>query len=236
MIHLLTGWNELILAFVLFFASHVIPVRPIIREWLIRHIGKGLYLSIYATLSILLFCWLIVAADRAPYLSIWQFSPWQMWVPNVAMPFACLLLAFGIAAPNPLSIAPYKEEAFDADHPGVAGVTRHPLLWAAALWAMAHTVPNGDLAHILLFGLFGAFSLLGMLAVDARKQRILGAAKWRRLSHSTSLIPFTALASGRWRPSFHEINYFRLAAAICLYATLLTLHEPVIGVSPFPPL
>ena len=235
MTDIFAGWHELILAFVLFFLSHIIPVRSTIREWLIRRIGKTIYLAAYSIISIALFGWLIVAADRAPYVALWNYSPWQMWIPNVAMPFACLLLAFGTAAPNPLSIASSNNEAFEPDHPGIAGVTRHPVLWAAALWAIAHAMPNGDLAHILLFGLFGVFSLLGMLAIDARNQRVLGIAEWRRLSHNTSVVPLAALAGGRWRPSFRKINWLRLAAAIGLYLGLLALHRPVIGVSPLPP-
>lgn len=235
MIGLLTGWAEFFIAFVLFFLSHIVPVRPAIRGWLIRRIGKTIYLTVYSVLSIVVFGWLIVAADRAPYLAVWSFSPWQLWLPNIAMPIACLLFVFGTIAPNPLSIASSNNDAFEPDHPGIAGVTRHPVLWAAALWAFAHAVPNGDLAHILLFGLFGMFSLLGMLAIDARNQRILGTAEWRRLSRSTSLVPLTALAGGRWRPSFGGINWLRLAAATGLYVGLLALHRPVIGVSPLPP-
>jgi uncharacterized membrane protein len=236
MTELLTGWNELIFVFALFFLSHIIPVRPTIREWLIRHIGKALYLAAYSVLSIFLFVWLIVAVGRAPYLPLWPFAPWQLWIPNVAMPFVCLLLAFGMAVPNPLSIASRNDESFDPDHPGIAGVTRHPMLWAAVLWAIAHIVPNGDLAHVLLFGLFSAFSIVGMLAIDARNQRVLGAANWRRLSHRTSQFPLAALVGRRWQPSLGENNLFRLIAAVGLYAGLLALHQPVIGVSPLPPL
>jgi uncharacterized membrane protein len=234
MTELLTGWNELILAITLFFLSHIIPVRRTIREWLIGHIGKAIYLAAYSVLSIFLFVWLIVAVRRAPYLPLWPFASWQLWIPNVAMPFVCLLLAFGMAVPNPLSIASHNDERFDPGHPGIAGVTRHPVLWAAALWAIAHIVPNGDLAHVLLFGSFGAFSLVGMLAIDARKQRVLGAAEWRRLSHRTSQVPLAALVGGRWRPSFRKIDLFRLIVAVFLYAGFLALHQPVIGASPFP--
>jgi uncharacterized membrane protein len=236
MTELLTGWNELILAFALFLLSHIIPARPSVRAWFVRHIGKAVYLGAYSALSIFLFGWLIAAVSRAPYVPLWQFAPWQMWIPNIAMPFVCLLLASGIAAPNPLSAASYNDDAFDPDHPGIVGVTRHPALWAAALWASAHAVPNGDLAHALSFGVFGAFSLLGMLAIDARKQRVLGTIEWRRLSHRTSLVPLVALVGGRWRPSFRKISLFRLVAAIGLYLGLFALHQPVIGVSPFPPL
>jgi uncharacterized membrane protein len=202
MIGLLTGWSEFFIAFGLFFLSHIIPARPIIREWFIRRIGKTIYLTVYSVLSIVFFGWLIVAAGRAPYVAVWKFSPWQLWLPNIAMPIACLLFASGTVAPNALSIASSNNDAFDPDHPGIAGVTRHPVLWAAALWAIAHAVPNGDLAHILLCALFGVFSLLGMLAIDVRNRRVLGTAEWRRLPHNTSFAPLTALAGGRWRPSF----------------------------------
>src|SRR3974390_1322817 len=118
----LPGWHELIFAFATFFLSHILPARPTVREWLIRLAGKNCYLWAYAALSILLFGWLIVAADPAPSIALWQFSPWQTWMPNVAMPFACLLLAFGIATPNPLSIASHNDETFDPESPGIAGV------------------------------------------------------------------------------------------------------------------
>ena len=236
MTKMLTGWNELILAFALFFLSHIIPVRPAVREWLIRHMGKTLYLWIYSIVSIFLLCWLIVAVGRAPHLPLWQFAPWHNWIPNVAMPFVCLLLAFGIATPNPLSFATRNDEAFDPDHPGIVGVMRHPVLWAGAFWAFAHAIPNGDLAHVLMFGVFGAFSILGMLAIDARKRRVLGAVEWRRLARRTSLLPFAALADGGSRPALRKINLVRFAIAAALYVGFLMLHERVIGVSPFPPL
>jgi uncharacterized membrane protein len=229
------GWHELILAFVLFFASHVIPARPAIREWLIRHFGMKLYLWTYAALSIVLFGWLIVAADRAPYVPLWQFSSWQTWIPNVAMPVACLLLAFGVATPNPLSIASRKDETFDPDRPGIVGITRHPVLWAAAFWALAHLVPNGDLAHVLLFGSFGAFSLLGILAIDARHRRLLGEATWRHLARHAPVLPFGDI--GSLRPlSFRQSDLVRLIAAAGLYFGFLLLHAPFFGVSPLPPL
>jgi uncharacterized membrane protein len=192
-------------------------------------------LGAYLALSSFLFGWLIEAAGHAPYVPVWPFAPWQTWMPNIAMPFVCLLLAFGIAIPNPLSIASRNDEAFDPDHPGIVGVTRHPIMWATALWAFAHAVPNGDLARVLLFCLFGVFALGGILAIDTRKQRILGITNWRRLSCRTSLVPFAALVGARWRPSLRKISLFRLVAAIGLYLGLLALHHPVIGVSPFPP-
>lgn len=190
---------------------------------------------VYTSLSILMFGWLIVAAGRAPYLALWPFAVWQVWIPNVTMPFVCVLLAYGIAAPNPLSIASFNDKAYDPDHPGIVGCTRHPVLWAATLWALAHAVPNGDLAHVIVFCMFGALGVFGALIVEARKRRALGVDQWHRLSVHTSFVPLAALLTGRWTPSLHKLNSFRLITAVGLYVGFFILHEPVTGVSPSPP-
>lgn len=231
-----TGWSELVLALGVFAASHMIPARPAARQWLVRHMGKATYLVVYSGLSILVFGWLIAAAGRSPYLPIWQPAAWQAWIPNIVMPFVCLLLAYGTAAPNPFSIASLGGTGYDPDHPGIVGCTRHPVLWAAALWASAHVIPNGDLAHVIVFCMFAVLGVLGALIVDVRRRRDLGAAEWRRLSARTSFLPLAALAAGRWRPSLRNLNIFRLLAAAGLYFGFILLHQPIIGVSPLPPL
>jgi len=81
-----------------------------------------------------------------------------------------------------------------------------------------------------------ALNFLGVLAIDSRKQRILGVTEWRRLSRRTSLVPFAAVAAGGSRSSSHKKSLLRLGAAVGLYVALLTLHQHVFGVSPFPPL
>jgi uncharacterized membrane protein len=230
------GWTELVLAFVLFVTSHMIPARPAARAWLVRHMGKTAYLVGYSGFSILVFAWLIVAAGRAPYVPLWEPAAWQMWITNIVMPFVCLLLAYGIAAPNPLSIASHNDTIYDPDRPGIVGCTRHPVLWAATLWASAHMVPNGDLAHVIVFCMFAALGVFGALLIDRRKQRNFGTTEWLQLSAHTSFVPLVALFTGKWLPSPRRFNFFRLFAATVLYFSFLMLHVIIIGVSPLPPL
>ena len=229
------GWAEYVIAFAVFMASHAFPARPALRSRLVAMLGERFYLTVYITLSLVMLAWLIAAAGRAPHVSLWPVAPWQSWIPTVAMPLVCLLAGFGAGAVNPLSFGGQNPEAFNPDAPGIAGLTRHPLLWALALWAGAHIVPNGDLAHVILFGVFTLFALTGMAAIDRRKRRQLGEAAWARLAQRTSLVPFAALVTGRWRPSGVGFDFRRLAAALVLYAALLLLHPALIGVSPFPP-
>jgi len=148
------------------------------------------------------------------------------------MPFAILLGSYGLGAPNPFAFEG-RASGFDPARPGIAGLTRQPLLWAILLWAGAHLVANGDLAHVILFGAFALFTGVGMRALEARKRRVWGAADWQRLAAHTALIPFAALLSGRWRPKGLP-SLLRLIVALGVWGALYYLHAPIIGVSPQP--
>ena len=115
------------------------------------------------------------------------------------MPIVIALATFGTAAPNPFAFEG-RSGGFDPEHPGIAGLTRQPLLWALALWSGAHLIANGDLAHVILFGLFFLFSLAGMAIVEGRRRALMGDAAWEKANRNTGLVPFSALISGRWRP------------------------------------
>lgn len=230
----MAGWLEFVGAYITFLVSHAVPSRPALRASLTRVLGEQIYIALYVGLSIAILAWLIAAAGRAPFVTIWAFAPWQTWAPNIAMPFVCLLAAFGAAAPNPLSFGGRQTHTFDADHPGIAGVARHPILWALALWSGAHLVANGDLAHVILFGGFAALALLGMRAIDRRMRRRLGEATWLQLAHRTSLVPFGSLVTGRWRPDHLHIDLKRGLIALVLYVIFVASHSTLIGVSSLP--
>lgn len=229
---MMAGWGEFAGVFALFLASHAIPARPALKARLIAVLGRPAYLALFNAVSILLLVWLIVAAGRAPYVALWNQQIWQRWAANIVMPFAILLGVFGVGTANPLSFGG-RRQGFDPDHPGIAGLVRHPLLWAFVLWASVHLLANGDLAHVLLFGGFAMMAVLGMGVIDARNRRLLGTATWARLAEHTSQVPLAALLSGRWHPRCGP-TLWRVALALAIWPTLLWLHPLVIGVSPLP--
>jgi uncharacterized membrane protein len=223
------GWAGFAAAFAVFLLSHAVPARPAVRRSLTRMLGERGYLLAYSAVSLAVLAWLIIEAGRAPFVLLWSYAAWQAWLVNLAMPLACLLIAASVGAPNPLSFGG-TARGFDPAQPGIAGVARHPLLLALTLWAGAHALANGTLAHGLLFGSFAAFALLGMGIIDRRRRRQMGTAEWARLAAHTSLWPLAALFDGRWRPGLT-----RIAAGLLLWLVLLWLHAPLIGVSPLPP-
>ncbi len=162
-----------------FFASHVIPARPAVRGRSGRGMGHAGYGAAYGTVSLAILWWIIVAAGRAPFVPLWDPLLWHRWAVNGAMIVAVLLGTFAVGAVNPFSFGG-RSTGFDPAHPGVAGVTRHPLLWALLIWALGHLLANGDLAHALVFGPFAAFAAVGMRAIDRRNQRLWGAREWAR--------------------------------------------------------
>ena len=214
----MTNWIELAIAFVLFTGTHVLPARPGVRPWLTRRLGTWGYLLLYSTVSLLLLGWLVVAAGRAPYLPLWEPAAWQAYVALAAVAAACALLTLAIGRPNPFSFGGGDPTRFDPERPGVIGLTRHPILLAAAVWAGAHLLANGDLAHVLLFGAFLIMALGGMMILDRRNRCRLGPA-WQALA-------------ARRKPALRPGDALRLLLAMFLFAGLLLLHPSVIGVDP----
>ena len=160
-------WAEFSIALAAFLGSHVIPAR--FRAPLIARFGKRAYVIGYSILSLALLYWLIVASGRAPYVELWPQEPWMRWLVNLAMPVAVLAAAIG----------------------GMAG-----LMAGFALWAGAHLVANGDLAHGILFGLMLIYALFGLgiclrrgVALRLAWPRLLAAAViWAALFHLHPLV------------------------------------------------
>lgn len=230
---LLGGWGELVAAILVFLLSHAIPARPPIRRRLVGIFGERVYIILYSIVSVALLAWLVIAARHAPFVPLWTQEPWQAHVPLAVMPLVSILLVYAIATPSPLSFPHRAGHVFDPERPGIAGVVRHPVLWAALLWSLAHMVPNGDLAHLILFGIFALLALGGMLILDRRQRRLLGPERWRELARLTSGLPFAALLRG-WRPHPRLADLGLVLAGLALYGLLLYGHQPVIGVSPLP--
>lgn len=231
-------WGSFAAAMGLFLLAHALPVRPPVRPWLVHRLGERGFTLGYSLISLLLLGWLVLEAGRAPFVPLWPWAPWQSWVPNFIMPVVILLVALAVGVPNPLSFGGARPQDFDPERPGIVGVARHPLLWALALWALAHLVPNGNLAHALLFGLFALFAFLGMRMIDRRRRQLLGAVEWQRLAARSSDWPFQALLDGRWRPRLGPIDASlptaRLLAAFLAWGGLMATHGWLIGVPSWP--
>jgi uncharacterized membrane protein len=114
------GWTEFAASYAVLLLSHALPARPAVRSKLVSALGLRGYLLAYGVASLAALTWLIVASGRAPYVPLWSSAAWQPWLANLVMPLVCLLIAFAIGAPNPLSFGG-RTAGFDPRRPGVAG-------------------------------------------------------------------------------------------------------------------
>ena len=225
-------WIELAFAMALFLGSHRIPAALGVKASLVDRLGARGYVIVFSVISVGLLGWVILAAGRAPFVPLWDQQIWQRWLVNIAMPLAIVLGTFGIAAPNPFAFEG-RQTGFDPARPGIAGLTRQPLLWALALWSGAHLLANGDLAHVILFAPFLGLALAGMPVVERRRRAAMGPTVWQQQTAQTGLVPFEALIRRRWRPQSLP-SPARLGLALGLWAGLWHLHGAVIGVWPAP--
>ncbi|RXV66235.1 NnrU family protein [Roseovarius sp. A46] len=222
------GWAEYVVALAVFFLSHTLPLRPRVKSALVARFGQRGFALGYSALSLGVLYWVLMAAGRAPHVPLWGWAAWQKHVTLLAMLAACVLAALAIRRPNPFSFGGRAGAGFDAARPGILRYTRHPLLVALALWAGGHMVPNGDLAHVALFGLFAGFAMLGQRIVDRRRKQALGP-EWERLDAARRAVP-------AWppRPASVRGGVARLGLGLAAFAGLVALHPLVIGVSPLP--
>lgn len=214
--------------------SHFVLSAAPVRRPVVGSIGERFFLTGYSIIAIVAIVWLVVAYDRAPYQTLWPEAAWARWA-MLALGFvATLMLVAGLTAPNPTAVGvPGSAMARAGAGAGIFAITRHPVMWGIALWALGHVLVNGDTASVIFFGALLALALGGTLHSDARR-RMAGGEGWRRFAAVTSWLPFAALIAGRTSWKAAHVAPWRVAVGIAVYALILYAHAPVIGRTALP--
>ena len=219
------SWTGFAAVFAAFFLTHSLPLRPLVKARLTGMFGARGFGFGYSALSFAMLALLIWSAGQAPVVQLWPQALWHRHIVQGGMLLVCLILALAIARPNPFSFGGAGHDRFDPAHPGLIRWTRHPVLLALALWAGLHLLPNGDLAHVILFTVLGGFAVIGRKLVDRRKRRDLGEARWHNLYAATTGAPLIG------RPDSWGGVATRLGLGLLGFIALLWAHPFVIGVS-----
>ena len=148
------------------------------------------------------------------------------------MPLALLLLVAGYTSANPTAVM-QRPVGPGWKATGILAVTRHPLMWAIALWALAHLAANGDLASLILFGGIAIMALAGTRRLDAKKRRAWGE-RWAPFAAATSNLPFAAITQGRARFDPAESAGGAWRSRCCFISCCSGCTRSSIGVSALP--
>ena len=114
------------------------------------------------------------------------------------MPIACIFAIAGVSTRTVTSVGGETMSPEDARPAGILTVTRHPLMWGFALWALAHLATNGNMASLIFFGGFAFLALAGMAHIDHRRQSVMGS-DWGPVALTTSAIPSSPISKGERR-------------------------------------
>jgi uncharacterized membrane protein len=211
-------------------AIHIGIAGSALRGAVARPLGEGAFQGVFSVLTAGALVALIWAFRHAPLQPLWTLPAPYYWVLAALMLPAFLLLVASVSGANPTLAGQTLESTGPR---GVTRITRHPMLWSFALWAAVHVLGNGDFASLLFFGTFGVTAIVGMPSIDA-KIAARDPETWDRLSGTTSILPFGAIAAGRNRFAPGEIPWWVWLSGIALWALMLHFHARLIGVPPVP--
>ena len=217
--------THLVIASIAFLATHYIASKPL-REVLVATMGSA-YLAAYSLIAFITLGWMIWAFYHAPFINLW-YAVAMRPVPLVLMPVAMVFGVCALATPNPTLVG--RERLLKSASParGILRITRHPLMWAFALWAVGHIAARGDAAALVFFGTFVVLAIAGAWLIDRRKAAALGD-DWKRFAAVTSNIPFAAIVAGRNQFKLAEIGWWKILLGLVLYVVLLMLHHRLFG-------
>ena len=208
--------ETLILACIVFLATHFVSSTPL-RAAAVAAMGEKAWLGLYTVVSFATIGWMVWAYNRAPVEHLW--AGWRL-APAILMPFAFTLLAGGLLTRNPSAVGQHK--ALKAEEParGMLRVTRHPMMWGFALWAVTHLITVGTPKAMVLDGAILLLALGGSAGQDAKKSKLIGEA-WHEWTAQTAFIPFTR---GIGNPGL-----VALVGGILLFLLATWLHPMPVG-------
>ena len=225
----------LILAAFVWLFIHIGVSGTGLRDRIAGPLGDKAFLGIYSLVSIVAIAGLCAAYAKAPREALWVAPAGLRWVLVAVMLPAFMLLVGSVTRPNPTAVGAADRPAESGADPvrGIFRITRHPMLWGFALWALVHVIANGTGAAIIFFGAFAVTALAGMPSIDAKLAR-RDPARWAPIAAHSSILPGAAIATGRNRLVLDEIGWMVPVIGAVIWALVLGAHPHIIGVAALP--
>ncbi|GAA4007363.1 NnrU family protein [Sphingomonas humi] len=194
-----------------FVATHLLLSHPL-RQPLAKRLGAKAFQGLYSLVALATFGAMIWARKGAGAEGwLWQPPAWGWPLAAVLTWFATILLA-GSFVRNPamVTFGPGSEIVIGEPR-GVMRITRHPMMWSFALWAVSHMLVHPEPSALAVAITVLVMALVGSAGQDVKKRRHLGDA-WATWVARTSFVPFgRGLALPGW-PAFIGGTLLFLAA------------------------
>lgn len=219
------GASWVLAAAIAFVGSHFLLSHPL-RRPVIGAIGERGFAALYSVIALATFAWMVVAyrsAAASPFL--WRVGD-GLWALVTLVMLIAAILFMGSLIRNPAFPTGGAPPVLPGEARGVYAVTRHPMMWAFALWGLCHILIFPVAKNIVIAAAIIVLALIGATSQDLKKRQ-LQPALWSAWEAKTSYWPFAAIASGRAR--FGRFGGHALGGGLVVWLLATWAHRPLSG-------
>ncbi len=215
----MTGMAQLITWTAFFVGTHFLMSHPL-RAPIMAKLGANGFQLLYSFVSLGTFIVMLRTYAQAPDTApLWAAGDVLWWVATVLVLIGSILFA-GSLIGNPAMPTPGADAAAKAPARGVFAITRHPMMWGFALWAVSHMLVSPNIKLLILGTGIAFLALVGSVGQDAKKAVIMGDS-WKDWAHRTSFMPFGNQVTGvtPWRSAWPGRTPVLVGTVLWLLAT-----------------
>ncbi|MHA7820725.1 MAG: NnrU family protein [Erythrobacter sp.] len=177
---------SLIAANVAFVGSHFAMSHPL-RAQMVGVLGNTGFQLVYSLVSAVAVVWIYFAFREAPPADLPP--PGEVeWVIATLLTIPAMVLLAGSLIGNPALPLPGAEKQARAEPRGVFTITRHPMMWGFALWALSHIILHWSWRTTITATAIGLLALVGARLQDRKKAVLMGDA-WLEWEGRTNYWP-----------------------------------------------
>jgi uncharacterized membrane protein len=187
----LSGYACLALAAISFVGTHFLLSHPL-RKPVVRRFGEKGFSAIYVFVAFLTLGLTIWAYHRiGRETPLWEQGDPLWIVASLLMWFASILLVGSFQGNPAFPRRPGSARVATIPAPkGVFSITRHPMMWSFAIWAIVHAAVVATPKALILDAAILVLALGGSKLQEGKKRVQLGEA-WHEWSLKTAFVPFT---------------------------------------------
>lgn len=153
--------------------THFALSHPL-RAPLVKAVGAGGFLALYSLVAAACMVWMTFAFRAAPAADLGGASGEAGWIVATLLTLPALVLFLGSLRGNPALPAPGAAKLAAQEPRGVFAVTRHPMMWGFALWAISHIVLWWSWRTLIVAAAILILALVGAHLQDAKKRALVG--------------------------------------------------------------
>ena len=213
---------SLIAASLTFVGTHFALSHPL-RGGLVRSLGAVGFQIVYSLVALASFAWIVLAFQTVPPAApLWNGGGDVAWALATLVMLLASVLLVGSFMGNPAFPEPHAAQKAEKGVHGAFHVTRHPMMWSFALWALSHALVSPTPRVLVLSGAVAFLALIGAHLQDRKKAEAMGAA-WTGWQGQTSYWPrLSALAKAGAAPWLGGLG---------LWLAATWAHIPTVGMA-----